>query len=193
MEITINLPEHTIRKVRAFSILSGGGSADLESVLVNLIDETLSTAIVNVVSGGPAPGMYDGLADRRPPVDAAPLAPFHPRMAEDASGISGGLGDEYEEEDGGTSDEQAFVPKSGGVSGTDLEKDMEIEDPEHEAKVDASAVQPSSVSSRPEKLFADMADMPEPSIPDPRESRRRKPLKSKAKVTGFTGQETSTF
>lgn len=189
MEITINLPEQTVRKVRAFGILCGGGG-DLEETLVGLIDETLTAAIIGAVGRGDEV-VVETAVPQRVARAAAPVSPLV-----DHSGISSGLGDEDTSEEGATSDEMAFVPKNGGgVSGADVERDMEVDDPEHEAKVEAPEVSP-ELNGHPERLFADMADMPEPpkvAKPDPRNERRRKPLKSKARVTGFTGNETSTF
>jgi hypothetical protein len=201
MEITVSLPEQTVRKIRAFAILCGGGN-NLEELLVNMIDDTLSGAIIGAVGGEPS--AFAQPAPGRPEPQAqtfwggAQYVPAQVSPLVDHSGISNGLGDDdLIEDDGGTDDAMAFVPENGagGVSGEDIDRDMEVDDPQHEAKVEAPPVD-ARRNGEPERLFADMANMPEPptaSRPDPRADRRRKPLKSRARVTGFTGNESSTF
>lgn len=195
MEITLDLPERTVRKVRAYGILGAGGGS-LEDVLVGLIDRTVSAAIIESVQGPSGSSVDDFLPMGRPP-RVEPSAQDASYV--DHSGIASGLGDEQPEDDGATADEMAFVPKSGtpgALSSADVDHDMAVDDPQHEAKVDAPPADKRSIGGRAERVFAEIADMPEPApamMRDSREARRRKPLKSKAIVTGFSGDERSSF
>jgi hypothetical protein len=206
LEITIDIPEQTTRKIRAFGILFGGEGADMETTLLSILDEALSAAIVSAVASPEVSGFEEEItpSNYRRQVQAqqrqqqAARAPKAPRQGgkvnawaeQDLSGISDGLGDDDTEEDDltadryATADEGAFVPSRGGLTERDLERDMELEDPDHEAKVDAGREDPRQKMETAEHLFSNMAGLPTPPpIFDPRAASRKKKLNSKAKVT----------
>jgi len=192
MEITIDLPETTIKKVKAFGVLSGGGSADIESLLCGLVDAAVTAAIIEHVTGGTS-SEEDAPEERAyaPPTTKAAQKrlPFPRHAGSDLSGISDGLGDDdFSEDDGedtnASTDESAFIPTRGGLTEQDLEDDMSLSDPEHEAKVEAPPVNrsPGRPQQAAEQLFSELAGLPPPPV-DPRAAQRKKQLKSKAKVT----------
>lgn len=189
MEITINLPEQTVRKVKAFGVLCGGLGMDLESLIVNLVDESVSTAIIEHVGGKtedttPAEN-HEEVYLNPAPQKTTQRARTIP-VPSDLSGITDGLGDDEDTEDfNASTDESAFIPKRGGVTERDLEEDMSLTDPEHEAKVDAPQITRSPGKAQPaaEDLFAELSGLPPPPVVDPRAAQRKKKLNSKAKVS----------
>jgi len=191
MEITIDLPETTLRKVKAFGVLCGGGGADIETTLIGLIDSSVSSAIIDHLGGVSVPDMAPQettprtarqvVRNTRRDVDSYP----------DHSGITSGLGDEDEEDVNATSAEDAFVPKRGGLTEQDMEEDMMVSDPDHEAKVDAPPMPKGRTMPQPpaEELFSVLGGLPPPPVVDPRAASRKKQLKSKARVTYATGAD----
>ena len=199
MEITIDLPEQTVRKVKAFGVLCGGLGMDLESLIVSLVDESVSTAIIQHV-GGRVDAVEDQAEDRgevyvnhakqKVAQRARPASTAH----RDLSGITDGLGDDDDseaEDVDASSDEGAFIPKKGGLTERDLEDDMSLTDPLHEAKVDAPHISRAPGKAQPdaESLFAELSGLPPPPVVDPRAAQRKKQLKSKAKVSYASGAD----
>jgi hypothetical protein len=193
MEITLNLPDLMIRKIRALSILEGGKSADIESQLVSLLDTVLSTSIAKSIgySAADAPARGESNA---PSIHAfAKTFSDNYVPPEDHSGVSDGLGDEDlpESNDGMETNPEALLAPAGakgkrsgrGLQDDEIEHDTVVDDPEHEAATVAPSV-PAAPAGEAERMFADMADMPPPALTlaEERAIRRRKPLKSKAKV-----------
>lgn len=114
----------------------------------------------------------------------APPPPVH--TFQDTTGISDGLGDEEPEEPEGEKDPTALVPTYGGLTEEVLEKDMKVEDPEHEAKADAPPAVPGEVA---EETFASLFqfDNSDPEYVDDRIRKRKKgPSKSRGKALNLT-------
>lgn len=197
MEITINLPETTLKKVRAFGILCKGQTADLETVLIDLVDEAVSTAIIDSVCRpnkdqddleARYPRKYPNMISGATSPSAA--VPIGRRYEEEPMGISAELGDDEEDVEDPELDEAAFVPAQGGLTEDDLLHEMEVDDPEHEVKV--SAPPPRSVKKTvAEEVFAEVAGMPYAS--EDRIQKRKKKVNSKGRVIAFTGSEESSF
>lgn len=49
-ELKLNLPEKTIKKLRAYAMLTGSGVKDLEGILIDIVDKTLTDGIVSAMS-----------------------------------------------------------------------------------------------------------------------------------------------
>lgn len=196
MEITINLPETTLKKVRAFGILCKGQTADLETVLIDLVDEAVSNAIIDSVYRPKKSEIFEEprrgktlnmLSGAMSPSAAEPVGRSY---EEEPMGISAELGDDEEDTEDPELDEAAFVPAQGGLTEDDLLHEMEVDDPEHEVKV--SAPPPRSVKKTvAEEVFAEVAGMPYAS--EDRIQKRKKKVNSKGRVIAFTGSEESSF
>ena len=187
MIIELDIPEDTIRKIKAYAVLNGM-STGLTDALMGLIDQTVTEQIVKAVKPGEtfATGQVVNRQVILPPPRIKTLGDWQSRD-EDVSGISQGLGDEDD-----FVEERAADPmrvSRGGIKDKDLENDMSVDDPEHEVKVDASSIALSK-DKEAEDIFAEVANMPPPPKPA-RERRRKKTLNSKAKVTEFFGDESS--
>lgn len=139
-------------------------------------------------------------------------------LPEDTTGISDGLSDDedtYESEEippvqGGP---EALIPDQGGANETDMANEMDVEDPTHEAKVSAEAIDEAQVKPRtvkkkkntkemfgaredgvtPEDLFSELSGMPQaaldPATVDHRILRRKKNIKHNAKVREMGANE----
>lgn len=184
MEITIDLPDQTIRKIKALGVLCGTG-LDIESLLLEFVDQSVSSAIMEKI-GAANPDSAEVVA----PIAIMPKATrtHYAAAQRDASGITDGLGDDDDSDvdKNSSSDESMFIPKRGGVRESDLEEDMSVTDPEHEAKVDAPVIvrAPGNAQPAAEDLFSQLAGLPTPpQVPDPRAAQRKKLLKSKARVS----------
>lgn len=213
MEITLDIPDNTVRKIRALGTLRGRGSNTVE-IIVGLIDQIVTDGILNELGVSAADAVPSNAVFVAPAVEEGAEASF--LDSPDHSGISAGLGDDNPEESAKSSDEMAFVDGS-GVRAEEVEHDMDVDDPTHEAKALPPTVSPAQPA---ERTFVDIAGMPgvpagngggvakakpvtavrggtrQPAVNetrDPRIARRRKDLRSRAIVTGFTGSEESTF
>ena len=217
MEITIDIPDALIRKIKTLSSLVGGSSGDFEPMLLEMIDSGVSQRILNELGMGDAVVAIPPVIMRMPsqPRIEQPHASPHAygQTGRDITGISDGLGDD---DDHGDEDEQHAAPpppkkqrrprgaakaekahkeaakvaaKAGGLTEEALEKDMEIGDPDHEAKGEAPTFEDQMRESSGEELFAGVAGF---SV-DPRIAKRKKRLDSKAKVSNFDGNEESTI
>ena len=204
MQITIDLPDTTVRKIRALAVLSPDLAENIEGVLSQLVDMSATNAIVQLL----------GLAEGGASVDTAPVQEptqkakvRYPESREssrdwnqtaDVSGISDGLGDEEEPEatitpPAGMANLLKKQKLSGGVTYADLDHDMDVDDPGREAKSEAPNFY-DAVSS-PEAAFTAVAGLPDigDNHFDARAARRKKPLKSRAKISAFTGHESNSF
>jgi len=195
MQIDLNIPEPLIRKIRALNILVQG-SADIESLLVSLIEQTVNSAIIEALESGETPE----LQAKRQKQDswsktAAPPQPDHDFdfNEQDATGISDGLGDDEEDEPlAPTRDPEAFVAKQGGLTDDILDRDMQVRDPSHEAKVDAGTFADEIRGQSAEEAFSAISGLPSVSFEyeeDPRISKRKKRVNSRARVSAFDGRE----
>lgn len=191
MLIELDIPDETIRKLKAFAVLNGG-SQNLTATLIGMIDTTVTDQIVKAIRPGEV--LTAGMQYATIPAQIQPVTrmPHYSQVQEnqphqyddDVSGISDGLGDE---DDSSSQSEDPMKTKKGGLRDSDLEDDMKVEDPEHEVKVDASGVSFSSDKAS-EDIFAEVANLPPPPKPA-REQRRKKVLSTKAKVSEFIGNE----
>lgn len=217
MKIEVDLPDQTIRKIKAFHVLSGGGAGDFDEVLGQLIDQTVSQEIVSQlgisadqlnspsapVSGAAAQIQHQNQTPQN--VQGATVASedtndYVPeKHPDDITGLSSGLGDDdpYDDEDEGVEpvqDPNEMIPKSGGLTDEVLERDTNVEDPEHEAAQEAVQDGP---PDQAEDLFASSLNIPKPDRPkqtqgneEPQtgpEPRRRRPVsKSRGKVSPMT-------
>lgn len=197
---SIPLSPSILRKARALAILTGAQPADFEAAILSTLEIALDRKIVEAVGGVPqdaikgdvAPGSTSDMSLRRG-------FPENVGVSSDPA-LSNNLGDlgDFDAEDTGSDDEDiikglkemdALVPSSGGLSESDIEKDMDVEDLDVEAKADASKVkEPSDKSSDryAEELFSQALGLDEV---DHRIAKRKKVVRSRAKVTGFDGTE----
>lgn len=189
-EFTIGLSDDTFKKVRALNVLLGGG-IDIDDLLVRLVDKALTDALLTELgldSSAPAPGRIIVQAAARQAA-VHQLAP-----ATDVSGISDGLGD-HDYEDGAPAPAPApkqqraeSRPGAASLTDADIESDMHVEDPDHEAAVDGQTfADQMSPDKTAETIFADMADLPVPPELPPSTRRRRSLTGTKAKVSSATG------
>ena len=207
MKIELEVPDSTVKKIKAWTLLKDDGDGDHNAAIAKIFDEALSKEIVRCLGivTDPVtqfvPYMSVGGQRAKPtsetmtvtdPVDNHPLL-GRPEglMAYDSSSIS--LGDEDDEDghDAGEAaeGEEAFVPSQGGLSEEALERDMYLEDPEHEAVAEGARDNP---RSSPEDLFSSHLNLPRFPIVDPGVERREN-LKRKtkghrrAKVSNYGG------
>jgi len=200
-QIELEVPESTIKKIKAWNLLkNSGGNANLD--LVQILDDALSREIVASL----------GINTHTEPVQIQPFMPQSPQpekvtatppmyeteadpiarpeglMAYDNSALE--LGDDYgEDEDEEYLGEEAFVPSHGGLSEDSLARDMEVEDPEHEAVAEGARDVP---SRSPEDMFSSSLNLPQVPKVDPgvlrREQLKRKSKsRRRAKVSSYGG------
>jgi hypothetical protein len=184
MKVEIDLPEDTLRKLKALNILMGS-SDELEHMLMKMVDEAIVNKIVSTVIGKQAPA---------PAARAVPVEEF--THFQDLTGVSDGLGDP--EPARATRRRQAPPAEArieGGVADEALDHDLDIEDPNSEAKVEAPtfADQMGSDGLLPsaEEAFAAAADMPPPvHVPEASAPRKRRAtVNTRKHVSAFTGSE----
>lgn len=198
INVDLNISEALFRKLKALAALKGETSS-LEDYLVRVIDDVVTREIMEAV-GGLTTDSFSPLPNPRhvelEPVRSMTSTP-QSKYYKDASEISDGLGDEYEDEDGESVDSSENLKVStdvfglangvGGIREKDLEEDMDVEDQEHEAKAEALRV---DVPAKAEDIFSSVLGVPHPDEPeyelDPRAARRRKTTKLKARVTPAT-------
>lgn len=192
MQVELNLPDQLVRKLRALNILLGGVT-DMDSYMVQALDEAVTAKIVEAsgatvtVAIAPAPSTAPPL--RRLPRDAA---------YDDLTGISDGLGDPEPTQPPprraaprpGTTQPRV----QGGLSDAALARDMELADPEHEAKVEAptweAQLGSSELAPTAEEAFAFAADMPAPPhVEEDVAPARRRATVDRKRVSPFTGSE----
>lgn len=187
-KLELEVSDKAIRKLKALSALEGYTSpaqmASKAAVMFEAaLDEEIRCHLGEAQAGlGPTPA-----SPRRPyKVQEAPQ--FH---AVSADGLSDGLGDEHDydaEEPEAETDAFAMVPKIGGLSDREIEKDMEVEDPEHEAAAEPPGK--ANPEDDPEELFIHIAGVEVPTGDEEHEIdhrilKRKKRVNSRAKVTGL--------
>jgi hypothetical protein len=203
MQITIDLPDNTVRKIRALAVLAPELAENIESALSQLVDMSATNAIVQILGLAGA----DAVTDQSKPAEAPRPKTRYPESREgarawnhaaDVSGISDGLGDDEEPEatinpPAGMAAALKSQKAAGGITYEDLDRDMDVDDPGHEAKSEAPNFY--DAVSTPEAAFTAVAGLPDIGNNhfDARAARRKKPLKSRAKITAFTGNEASSF
>lgn len=191
MKFELDLSDTLVRKLRALNILVGGDPRALPEFVAQLINKTVTDAIVQSATGDidlpETPAAPAHLSRTTPSRSAAPQ-PLRPQ--EDLSGISEGLGDEEEEEIKGETDPMAMVPRRGALSEDQVDRDMSVEDPGHEAKTEA----PNSADPdmRAEEEFASILGVEVPAEPTTPKNRGKRRVDTR-RVTGFTGAERNAF
>ena len=201
MKLELELPEQVIKKIKAWTLLSEyeGGP---DEALVQIIDHALSQEIKRCldISDGtpvyprqdpqvPEPTRPDQAKEPPPPEESVIGRPSS--LIERDSSLE--LGDADIDEDGGSKDEEAFVPSQGGLNEEDLDRDMLLGDPEHEAlsSDDPYEVNP---SENAEDMFSSQLNLPKVPRVDPGVRRREQLRKNtrntrRAKVTSYMGGE----
>lgn len=200
MIVEIEVSDGLLKKLKALSILKpleGGAEAMAAAGLESWVDAQIVDHIMQT-SGNALSPVLPATTRRAERGRAARQAAPDDTSAYDASGISSGLSDETDdfEDEARTSDPEAFVRSEGGLTEEAMDRDMRVSDPEHEAKVDASAIKEKKLTGSdsyrtPEQLFAEHSGLPTPPpvSEDVRAQRRRKKLTGKGKASMFTGQE----
>lgn len=189
--LEIKIEARVIRKLKALSALEGFTSpSQIEARASDLFEVALDNAIRSHVddekkSYSSAAGVSYPEVDNRRAVavkKAAAEAGF--------DGLSDGLGDSHDydsEEPEPETDAFAMVPKIGGLSDKEIEHDMDVEDPEHEA----AAVPPlqQGPDDNAEDLFLALSGIPlqmdDDHEIDHRILNRKRKTKLRAKVTGL--------
>lgn len=216
MQVTVDLPDTTVRKLKALVALSPVAE-DIESTLKDLIDMAATNCIMQLLEPNQDEGVNsaadseeeeeedDGSDEvempafttrQKHPASRKSSEPWN--RAADVSGISDGLGDDDDEEPAKINPPKGMAKTLRakthvGVSDADLLHDMDLDDPSHEAKSEAPNF--FDAVSTPEAAFTALSGLPDidNNHLDMRAVRRKKQLKTRAKVTPFTGSEQSSF
>lgn len=182
-KLTINISDRVIRKLKALSALEGYTSPNqMESLASTVFEGALDDSIRCHLHSSNVPARQ---------VEAVPNPEVHDRHRySDHDEFSDGLGDtvEYDsKEPEPETDAYAMVPSKGGLSDKDLEQDMSVEDPQHEAKAEPPRRQ--RPDDNADDLFADIAFEGRPIASEDEEimdnwaPKRKKRVKHKAKVS----------
>lgn len=190
-QLELSLSEDLLRKMKALKILKGSSGDDMEPFLVSLLDRTVTNELIRILSGDATPAPVTVTRAEAARVEAPkPREEVRSKYYSDATEISDGLGD-YDDEDEMPS--APTLPTSkGALTEGDLEKDMEVDDPEHEAKSEPPVRD--ATDKKSEDIFSQVYGVPVPEVSegnsDGWSSRRRKQKpKLKARVTPATGVE----
>lgn len=180
-QLELSLSEDLLRKMKALKILKGSSGDDMEPFLVAMLDRTVTNELIRILSGDSAPAPVVAARAEAP----KPREEVRAKYYSDATEISDGLGD-YDDED------TPIIASKGALTEGDLEKDMEVEDPEHEAKSEPPVRD--AADKKSEDIFSQVYGVPVPEAgeggADGWASRRRKQKpKLKARVTPATGVE----
>jgi hypothetical protein len=187
VEVTLNIPDDTIKKIRALHILIGEPSAPIDDLIVTMVDKAVMTALVETVLGKEAyPEPDQAVPKRRAPVQ---------QVFEDLTGISDGLGDDEPPEEAAPAPRQSHrapPPKktapSALVSDEELLHELDVDDPHVEAKVEAPSFA-DQMADMPtaEEAFSAAADMPPPAyIPESTPRSRRASIDTR-RVSSYMG------
>lgn len=202
MQVELNLPLSLERKIRALHILLDS-SDPMDDIVVELMDRAVSECIKGIVDGERE---ETPVASPSPYVEEAPK-PFRsppprfrppPRFNSQGGGpnLEDGLGDDIpedidEEVPQPVKDMYDLIPKGSKKALEEMEREMDIEDPEHEAKASAGDVMNPLHEGGAQEMFSQMMGLPtmadqEPVEVDPRIAKRKKRLNIKGKVTPAT-------
>lgn len=192
MKITMNLPPKTVRLIKAVSALTGKDLNGVTDTLSGILDQGLKKIIADEVG---IEGQQSVTTFNRD-ITATNM---------DSDPVISGLGDVDEEQEDQTGERDSpdseiieglqemdsMIPPSGGLTESDLEKDMEIDDPEKEAKGEPTPSKGAENSGGAEELFSSVlglgSDNP---YMDDRVAKRQKKFKgSRGRVTPFNGRE----
>jgi len=164
MQVELELPEAVVRKIKALNALESGHTAvSLQDKIVGLLEQTIDQAIASYLGptinafmlpqqrqSEPSPKNHGATKERS---RYNPIDDLFPSLED-------GLGDLDETEIEPEEDEEALVPKKGGLTESSLDNDMQVDDPEHEAKVDAPEL--GAPYSKAEEVFAHVSGIPVP-------------------------------
>lgn len=175
-EVTLRLNARTLRKIKALHTLSGGH--DFEDALERMLERAVDEEILSYIE---RPELRRSMPVQMPPRRKAATA------YDDPTGLSSGLGDEDPSPPEPVAMDEA-IPQT-GLTDEEIDNDMMLDDPAHEAKGDAASVEMMGMSA--EDDFARITGIPIPLVDRAQEAavlarRRRKPLKLRGKVTAFT-------
>lgn len=191
MELTLNIPESLVKKIKALSALEGGVPEGFEKMIVNELEVTVSNKIMNLVAGTSdtvrvpynsiVTANFRGVPE--PEVRTTSDGEMHLGSDYTPEDVAAGLGDEEDDDIGQKVDTYDMVPETGGLTDEELDNDMRIEDPNTEAISDEyRGTEDGSVS--PEALFSSNLDLPPPppTARDPRIERKEKHRRALAKT-----------
>jgi len=186
ISIELDMPEILVRKIKALSVLIG--TSNIDDLIVDIMDKSVSEEIASILGIGVA-------AQPAKPEAPAPV-PVRNQYApsREITEVADGLGDEEESNPPPVEDVFAFVPKN-GVSDKSLDEDMDVFDPEHEAKSEPPENSHAEYG-RSGELFSNMMGLPAFDTPeeyevDPRVSRRKRKLNIKGRVMPATSVQES--
>ena len=197
MEITLDLPEGLINKIRAYNILTGG-KQPIEPALAGLLDETVSRKIGEAVGLTPDSGMPAVMGQVQPDIQLPPArtAPPPRPVPQDATGIADGLGDEDLNFDDNLDDglaqtnPEALVPDAGPA---EAETDEELFGGDPDLDEGAAAAAPGGTFADDldaEQAFAVAGGMPAPqALPEepPVGRQRQRQIRGRARVVPYGG------
>ena len=211
MKVEIDIPDGVLKKLKALSILSPleGG---IETAISHGIENWVDSQILQHITGRPEQAVIQRGSEHLTRADPPP-PPSRRRgqrviqstpedtSAYDASGISDGLSDDVDdfEDELRTSDPEAFIKPTGGLTEEAMDRDMRVADPAHEAKVDASVIKEKKLTGSdsyrtPEQLFADHSGLPTPPVVDDERAKKRlKKQTGRGRASHFTGVEENTI
>ncbi len=186
--ITIGLRAQTLQMLRGYSHIVGATPEDVLLENSELLSDELTKVLKNKIA------QAIGVPEVQVRAPAREVVTIQRNMI-DTTGITDGLGDEDLDLDPVAPepdhDPEANVPKQGGLTDKDIEEDMDIDDPNAEAKADASnfgeiLAKQSTVGDGTD-LFAEVAGFDSDDYVDPRIAKRKKgPTKSKGRVRSLT-------
>lgn len=136
--VEFELSDKVFRKMKALLVLRGGDS--FESLLSDMLERAADTGILEHIESSAAAGRLQNLTPSLPPPQAIRRSRQAPQYQEDLmdpTGIADGLGDDDPDTPEPVSMNDT-IPHRGGLTEADLDRDMEVEDPEHEAKGEAT-------------------------------------------------------
>lgn len=174
--VEVPLTPKALRMVKSYGALVGKSVEEVVTDIGEIISEILEVRLKDKIANELGFVEAEKKSGTMPEVTRKQT---HGPRFEDTTGISDGLGDDDEqtepEEIAGVNDPAAFIPKQGGLTDEVLEQDMSVEDPVHEAKVDASTFGDDMLSQAQDTdgtdLFAEVADFVDPRI----QKRKKKP------------------
>lgn len=193
-KLDLSVSDKVIRKLKALSALEGcKNPVEMEQISTALFERALDNAIAShlgEITIDPTMSVVPATPKRTTGWKRAAKAPSY----FENDGLSDGLGDDMDydaQEPEPETDAFAMVPKMGGLSDRDLERDMDVDDPGSEAKAEPPS--PPSPVEDADKMFAQIAGIaldqtdPDDEI-DHRIAKRKKKIKHKAIVTEIYGE-----
>lgn len=177
---TFALRPTAIQKLNAFASLKGKSKDEVSMEISETLSEVLESVLTEAIAGE--------LGLPTPLTKAAKNYPIRRQQAaapiQDTTGISDGLGDDDLEPQMIPPSEEDGASMNGGPSDDDLDNDLEVSEPEKEAKSDASSFSDLISGNQSEEesvdLFASIAGLDKDYV-DPRITKR---LKGKTKSRG---------